>query len=363
MTNYSRLTSGSDFIAGRPEAGIGDIEKNDYLIFYDVSEYSLKKVKIDTISLQSLGGAQGLQGIQGLQGVQGIQGIQGIQGLIGVQGLQGVQGVQGSQGTQGTTGTVGPNLLGNLNLNSYNITDSSGTSNITIGGNLTATQFLGTVKGSVVSNANSILVDGAQGKIELSGTVKGHIIPDQNLQYDLGSSSFRFRDLYLSGSTINLGNASISASSGAIQLPVGSTVGGVTVGISSRQLLSVTSSSLVNGSSSNLNLVGYKTYAILQIGASVPSRIRVYSSSAERTADAGRSQITDPIPGSGVIAEVIIHDGLSSTLITNAKTQNMTPVQIGYNAEGSNIIFIAVQNQSGINQSVTVYLRVVPLES
>ena len=36
------------------------------------------------------------------------------------------------------------------------------------------------------------------------------IIPDTNITYDLGSASNRFRDLYLSGNTINLGGTKIS---------------------------------------------------------------------------------------------------------------------------------------------------------
>lgn len=40
--------------------------------------------------------------------------------------------------------------------------------------------------------------------------VGGHILPDSNLTYDLGSSNLRFRDIYLSGNTINLAGATIS---------------------------------------------------------------------------------------------------------------------------------------------------------
>ena len=36
-------------------------------------------------------------------------------------------------------------------------------------------------------------------------TASTHFVPSQNVTYDLGSSTFRWRDLYLSGSTIDLG--------------------------------------------------------------------------------------------------------------------------------------------------------------
>jgi len=44
----------------------------------------------------------------------------------------------------------------------------------------------------------------------------GHFLPETDVTYDLGSSSLKWRDLYLSGSTIKLGNATISDSGGAI---------------------------------------------------------------------------------------------------------------------------------------------------
>ena len=61
-------------------------------------------------------------------------------------------------------------------------------------------------------------------------TVPGSIIPETNIAYDLGSPSNRFRDLYLSTSTIYLGAATISATGSALELPVGTTTGGVSIG-------------------------------------------------------------------------------------------------------------------------------------
>jgi hypothetical protein len=71
------------------------------------------------------------------------------------------------------------------------------------------------------------LVDAVSGKINLDGTVKGNVIPDTNIAYDLGSSSRRFRDLYLSGSSIKLGDATITATGSVVNLPAGSTINGV----------------------------------------------------------------------------------------------------------------------------------------
>jgi len=44
-------------------------------------------------------------------------------------------------------------------------------------------------------------------------SITGNIVPTANVTYDLGTSSNRFKDLYLSGNTINLGTTSISVTS------------------------------------------------------------------------------------------------------------------------------------------------------
>lgn len=53
--------------------------------------------------------------------------------------------------------------------------------------------------------------------------VAGHILPSTNEVYDLGSSSKRFRDIYLSGTSINLGGAEITSDGTTITFPGGLT--------------------------------------------------------------------------------------------------------------------------------------------
>jgi hypothetical protein len=61
--------------------------------------------------------------------------------------------------------------------------------------------------------------------IVTGNTVSQHIVPSANVTYDLGAASSRFRDLYLSGNTINLGGAQISANGSAITLPAQTKIG------------------------------------------------------------------------------------------------------------------------------------------
>tara|TARA_E500000331_G_scaffold140400_1_gene137254 strand:- start:4955 stop:6730 length:1776 start_codon:yes stop_codon:yes gene_type:complete len=48
--------------------------------------------------------------------------------------------------------------------------------------------------------------------------VTGHVLPDTNITYDLGSTSKRFRDLYIDGNTLDLGGQEIKATASGIEL-------------------------------------------------------------------------------------------------------------------------------------------------
>ena len=75
-----------------------------------------------------------------------------------------------------------------------------------------------------------------------------HIVPLESTTYDLGSSSKRWRDIYLSGNTIDLAGATISSdgsgtvsiSADGVTLPSGSKVGTTTIAKASSNGISVT---------------------------------------------------------------------------------------------------------------------------
>ena len=73
------------------------------------------------------------------------------------------------------------------------------------------------------------------------GSVSGHILPDTNETYDLGSPTNKFRDAYLSGNTLHLGDAQITSEvGGTISLPTGSKVGSDPVPTTVEQLSNIT---------------------------------------------------------------------------------------------------------------------------
>jgi outer membrane lipoprotein SlyB len=111
--------------------------------------------------------------------------------------------------------------------------------------------FRGDLVGSVFSDNSTILIDGVLAAFNLDGTVRTDIIPAVNEVYDLGSSGARFKDIYLSGTSIFLGNATITATGSAVNLPAGSTVGGIAIGSGSG-----TGDGVIAGSNYNINIVG-----------------------------------------------------------------------------------------------------------
>ena len=116
------------------------------------------------------------------------------------------------------------------------------------------------------------------------------------------------------------------------------------------------SASLTDGASGNVDIVGFKGYALLSITTDKAAWVRIYSNGATRTADASRLEVTDPTPDAGVIAEVIT---------TGAETVLMSPSSMGFNMEATPTTNIpcAVTNKSGSTGTVSVTLNVLQLEA
>lgn len=118
-----------------------------------------------------------------------------------------------------------PQLLQNLSLNGFDIT---GTGNITVTGNISVQGLLtADFQGTIVGDDSTILVDAVDNKVNLDGTVKGNVVPNLTATYDIGSGSLKFKDIY--GTSLYLGAAQVTATGSAINLPAGSTVGGVSI--------------------------------------------------------------------------------------------------------------------------------------
>ena len=125
--------------------------------------------------------------------------------------------------------------------------------------------------------------------------------------------------------------------------------------LQSRQTFNAATNSIADGAAGNITITAYKTYSLLKIQTSAAAWVTLYTDQASRTADANRSEATDPLPGSGVIAEVIT---------TAAATQIITPATIGWNNESTPVasVYAKVVNKSGGAAAITVTITVVQLE-
>ena len=127
-----------------------------------------------------------------------------------------------------------------------------------------------------------------------------------------------------------------------------------TSALTGRQTGSATTASIGNNVSADLTIAAAKTYALLKIQTSHAAWVTLYTDTASRTADASRTETTDPTPGSGVIAEVITN---------GATTQLISPGTIGYNSAGTETTYAKIVNKSGATASITVTLHYVKLEA
>ena len=111
-------------------------------------------------------------------------------------------------------------------INSIEYPTADGTPNQVITTNGSGVLSFATPSTSNISEGTNLYYTDARVSSFLNGNLDGHIVPDTNEAYDLGSTSFRFRDLYLSGTSIELGSATITATGSTVVLPSGSGVAG-----------------------------------------------------------------------------------------------------------------------------------------
>ncbi len=249
-----------------------------------------------------------------------------------------------------------------------------------LGSNITSINFVGTAVTASASGAGSTIYIGSISPIagiDTTGTsnfnniVASGVVTATSFVRSGGTSSQFLKangsvdsSTYLTttGSGISLTGivTSITAGSG---ISINQSTGNVTVsastigvGLSTRNIASQTTGVVGIGTTTNISFSGYKSYLLMKIQTSAAAWVRIYTDTASRTSDASRSEGTDPLPGSGVIAEVIT---------TGAETQLLSPGTIGFNNESSPTtdIYATVTNKSGISTNITVNLTILQLEA
>ena len=291
----------------------------------------------DPANLQGIQGIQGTFGYTGSRGFTGSQGITGTTGFTGSQGIQGITGTTGFTGSQGITGTTG--FTGSQGI--QGITGFTGSQGVTgtVGytgsqGITGATGFTGSqgIQG-VFGYTGSVGYTGSQGKISTEAATPPTPLYEGQIWFDTQNlKTYVYYDLYW----IEVGGSELGT-------------------LYARNGFTVASSVLANNESENLTVAGYKSYVLMNISTSHACWVRIYSDTAARTLDETRSIITDPVAGSGVIAEFVT---------TGNQTQRVTPFIFGGNLEmiPTDDLYIRVTNLSGSSNSINISILLTRLE-
>ena len=102
---------------------------------------------------------------------------------------------------------------------------------------VTFSSVTGNVITSQIDSADSSAIEIQTDVTMLAGlTVGNHIIPSSTETIDLGSATNRFNELFLSGSTIDLGGVLIKREGNTVELPLGSKINGKNIGAHDQEL-------------------------------------------------------------------------------------------------------------------------------
>ena len=242
--------------------------------------------------------------------------------------------------------------IGTTTADSFYELEVQGNANIT--GFLTATTLRGAVIGDVTGNASSAAqLQTARniGGVSFNGTSAINL-PGVNIAGNQNTSGTAAN---LSGTpNITVGTVASSdiTSTGVV---TATSFDGSNV-LKSRTTVTGSTPSIANNGIGNTDISGFKSYGLIQVGLSTAGWLRIYTDNAARANDVNRSVGEDPTPGDGVIADIVT-TGLSTT-------KNITPFTLGGNLDNpvSDKIYVAVTNQSGTTQAISVNLTILKLE-
>ena len=231
----------------------------------------------------------------------------------------------------------------------YGITDA-----LTAGGALTGSSLEAEAVGAGVADGNDLAITGGDAT-EVNSTGGDANITGGSGALTSGNVNIGATQTVLV--TIGSGSNNVDFPNGTTVDFTGATVTGLSVsGLQSRGSVTGTTGSLADAAEADLDITGFKSYALLTITTDRAARVRLYVTAATRTADASRAEGVDPTSDAGLIAEVIT---------TGAETVIISPGAYGFNLESSPTTTIPcrVTNKSGSTDTVQVSLLILQLES
>lgn len=218
----------------------------------------------------------------------------------------------------------GSEVIANGNISGTNFTAAG---NLTATGNITGNYIIG--NGSqltgVTSYSNANVV--AYGEVGWAG----NILPSANITYDLGSSTRRWKDLWLANSTIYLGPTSISANA-AGNITMGYVdVAGLTssANISAPYILG----NVLGNVTGNLTVSGSNTFVVFNDSGTANSVAGfTFDKATNAVAIAGNAVVTGNVSGNYILGNGALLTGvITSVANINSGTSNVTVVSSGGN--------------------------------
>lgn len=210
-----------------------------------------------------------------------------------------------------------------------------------------ATQIMATVPQGASSGPLTVTTPGGTASTSFSvtgGSGSAIAVLDEGVQLTTQATAFNF---------VGAGvEASESGEVVTVTIP-----GGTGGSLPTRQTATINIPSLANDATANITIPLAKGFTIYRVDTSIPYRVRLYSSTGYRTADAARAIGTDPSGDHGVILD---------TVTTSGKLfDSGSPYPTGVNLEAtpSTDIAAAITNKSGSTQAGTVTIVYLPEES
>ena len=221
------------------------------------------------------------------------------------------------------TGTLGDAKFGGVKSGNIQIGVTGDNEIDTTSGNLTIDSTGGTT--TIDDNAS------VSGTFEVTGgnsTFTGHLLPSADVTYDLGGATTqRWRDLYLSGTSIELGGATITASGSAVVLPAGSTIAGAGT------ILDSTTSDTDDLSEGSSNLYYTNTRVQTYIGSGNATNISI---SGNLTVDGNTT----------------LGDANTDTITMNARISGTNALRFDGSSSGGNSTVFAITDPTA-NRTIT----------
>ena len=280
--------------------------------------------------------------------------------------------------------TAGANInaTGNLNINGNAVVANlnvgaivaigqiSTTDNLLVTGNITSGNIItgrGTFSGNVVSgnlSTSGSLTVGANisvSNLAITGNITGALLPSANVTYNLGSATQRWKDLYLSGNTIYLGQAGVltTDASGALTISAnlttvaninaGNVVTGNISGVSATMTGNITAGNVYANSGTVLasSLTGTLTTA---------AQPNITSVGRLTSLTVGNSTVTSTFGNGTIISNSL---SLSSNLLLSTSTPIIINGSVGTNGQvlsttGTGVQWITVSPNSIFSGSSNV---------